>query len=360
MMMHSRLARAGIVALLVAILALGAGAPVEAKESFKVAWSIYVGWMPWSYAEESGILKKWADRYDIEIELIRMDYIASVEAYVAEQVDGCVMTNMECLDMPAASGIDSTVLIMGDYSNGNDAILTRNGIGIKDLAGKTVNLVELSVSHYLLARALEMNGMKESDLLLQNTSDADIAPVFLADTSQEVVITWNPMVMEIEQTPGVDKIFTSADIPGEIMDLMVVQSDVLKKHPALGKALVGAWFEVMAIMSRRGPDSKSAMKAMAEAAGTSAVEFENQLKTTAMFYTPQAAVDFTTSSEVQEKMGFVRQFCFSHGLLGEGVRSVDVVGISYPDGTIQGDKDNVKMRFDASFMKMAADGELAK
>jgi NitT/TauT family transport system substrate-binding protein len=33
------------------------------KSSFKVAWSIYVGWMPWDYAEQSGILKKWADKY---------------------------------------------------------------------------------------------------------------------------------------------------------------------------------------------------------------------------------------------------------------------------------------------------------
>ena len=69
------------------------------------------------------------------------------------------MTNMECLDMPAASGIDSTALIMGDYSNGNDAILTRKGgTWISCLPGKTVNLVELSVSHYLLARALEKSG----------------------------------------------------------------------------------------------------------------------------------------------------------------------------------------------------------
>lgn len=130
--------------------------------------------------------------------------------------------------MPAASGIDSTVLVVGDYSNGNDALLTRGGVGIKDLPGKTINLVELSVSHYLLNRALETNGLSERDVQLQNISDADIGPIFLADTSQQAVVTWNPIVMEIEQAPGVDKIFTSADIPGEIIDLMAVRTDVLK------------------------------------------------------------------------------------------------------------------------------------
>ena len=160
-----------------ALLALGSGDAWAKPKKFKVAWSIYAGWQPWDYANQSGVLKKWADKYNIEIELIRMDYIPSVEAYVAKKVDACVMTNMEALDMPAASGITTTVVIMGDFSNGNDAILTRGDMGIKDLAGEEISLVELSVSHYLLARALEMNGMQESDVTIVNTSDSDIAPV---------------------------------------------------------------------------------------------------------------------------------------------------------------------------------------
>lgn len=159
------------------------------KTSFKVAWSIYAGWMPWDYANNSGILKKWADAYGINIELVRMDYLPSVEAYVANQVDACVMTNMECLDMPAASGIDSTVVIVGDYSNGNDAILVRDNLKIKDLKGKEALLAELSVSHYLLVRCLEMNGMKEADVKVVNTSDSDIGPIFIANKEQKVVIT---------------------------------------------------------------------------------------------------------------------------------------------------------------------------
>jgi NitT/TauT family transport system substrate-binding protein len=346
------------VAVLGVALALGFASGAAAKDKFTVAWSIYVGWMPWEYAGDSGILKKWADKYGIEIELVRMDYIASIEAFAAGQVDACVMTNMDCLGIPASSGIDSTAVITGDYSNGNDAILTRGDLDVAGLKGKTVNLVELSVSHYLLARALEKNGLSERDLTVQNTSDSDIGPVFLADTSQEAVVTWNPIVMEVEQAPGVDKIFTSADIPGEILDLMIVSTDVLKKSPALGKALTGAWYEVMGVMSKRGPQAEAAIAAMAESSGATSTEFKSQLKTTAMFYTPQAAVDYTGSEEIKEKMNFVRQFCFDHGLLGEGVRSVDVVGIQYPDGSIQGDTKNVKMRFDTSYMEMAAKGEL--
>lgn len=329
-----------------------------AGKSFKVAWSIYAGWMPWDYAGHSGILKKWADAYNINIELVRMDYIPSVEAYVAKQVDACVMTNMECLDMPAASGIDSTALIVGDYSNGNDAILVRDNLKISDLKGKRISLVELSVSHYLLARCLEMNGMKEKDVTVVNTSDSDIGPIFLSNTDQKVVVTWNPIVMEIEQTPGISKIFTSADIPGEVLDLMVINTKVLKENPELGKALTGAWYEVMSIMNKKGAETDAALTVMAKAAECSLVEYKAQLKTTAMFYEAEKAVKFASSDDIKKKMDFVRQFCFKHGLLGEGAPSVDVVGIQYPDGSIQGDAKNVTFHFDTTYMQMAADGKL--
>src|SRR5271166_3043866 len=38
------------------------GASAEAKKNFKVGWSIYVGWMPWGYAADTGIAKRWADK----------------------------------------------------------------------------------------------------------------------------------------------------------------------------------------------------------------------------------------------------------------------------------------------------------
>ncbi len=326
-------------------------------DKFTVAWSIYAGWQPWDYAYQSGIIKSWADKYGIEIELVRMDYIASIEAYVAGQVDACVMTNMEALDMPAASGVTSTAIIMGDFSNGNDAILTRK-LNVKGLAGKEISLVELSVSHYLLVRALEKNGMDERDVTVLNTSDSDIAAAFIANRRQEAVVTWNPLVMQIMQEPGVSNIFNSSDIPGEILDLMMVNTKTLKKNPALGKALTGAWYETMKIMTQRGSKANNALSIMAESAGCSLMEYKMQLKTTAMFYQPKQAADYMSSSEIVKNMDYVRQFCFKHGLLGENARSADEIGIKYPNGKIQGDAKNVQFIFDASYMQAAARGDL--
>ncbi|MGH7449933.1 MAG: putative urea ABC transporter substrate-binding protein [bacterium] len=330
------------------------------KPKFTLMWSIYVGWMPWPYAAESGIIKKWADKYGIEIDVRQADYIPSIEAYVAGKADACVMTNMECLDMPAASGIDNTVVVVGDFSNGNDVLYTRDNLQVPQLRGKQVALVELSVSHYLLVRALEIkgNGLTEKDVKILNTSDADIAPVFVSNPSQKAVVTWNPMALEIEQTPGVKRVFDSAAIPGEILDLLVVKTEVLKKNPQLGKALAGAWYEIMSIMSTRSPEADKAIARMAELSGATPASFKQQLKTTAMYYRAHDAVAFTQSPELFRNMDFVRKFCFDHKLLGENATSVDQVGIQFPDGRILGDSKSVRMRFSTEHMQMAADGKL--
>src|SRR5208282_1577192 len=109
-----------------------AGAALADKPTFTVGWSIYVGWNPYYYMNKSGILKKWADKYGVAIKVQRFDYAPSLDAFVAQNIEACAMTNMEALDMPAAAGIDTTAIIVGDYSNGNDAVLTRNGVKLKD------------------------------------------------------------------------------------------------------------------------------------------------------------------------------------------------------------------------------------
>src|SRR5215475_9559400 len=145
------------------------------KKDFKVGWSIYVGWMPWGYAADSGIVKKWADKYGINIEVKQFnDYVESINQYTAGAYDAVTITNMDALSIPAAGGVDTTAVIVGDFSNGNDAVILKNKDKLADIKGQKVNIVEFSVSHYLLARALESIGLAEKDLKVVNTSDADM------------------------------------------------------------------------------------------------------------------------------------------------------------------------------------------
>src|SRR5215470_5301064 len=224
------------------------------KPTFTVGWSIYAGWTPYHYMQRSGLLKKWADKYGITIKVQRFDYAPSLDAFVARNIDACTMTNMEALDMPAASGVPTTVVLIGDYSNGNDALLVRNGLQLKDLPGKKMLLVQKTVSEYLFDRAMTLNGLRDriKRVRMVNTSDSDIATAFIGDTSASAVVTWKPMVSQIAKQKGVASLFNSSQIPGEILDLTVVRTDVLARPDGSGKkfamALTGAWYEMLSQM----------------------------------------------------------------------------------------------------------------
>lgn len=326
----------------------------QSKKEYRIAWSHYTGWEPWEYAEHAGILKKWGDKYNITIKLERInDYIESINLFTAGKFQGCTMTNMDALTIPAVGGIDSTALIVGDFSNGNDGIITRGERSVKELKGKKVMLVQLSVSHYLLSRALDMNGMQEKDMTLINTSDAEIGAIFKTQ-KDAIAVTWNPVLMNAVKTPGSLMIFDSSKIPGEIIDLMVVHSNA---PDALKKALAGAWFETMQILEDN-ERRKAAVEYMAANSGATYDEFIAQLKTTAMFYKASDAAKFTGEEKLKKTMDYVRTFSFDKGLFGKAAANKDYVGIEFPGGTVLGDKKNVKLRFDAKYMQMAADGKL--
>ena len=344
-----------LAAMLALLISTSFSPALAAGEKCVIGWSHYTGWEPIAYADEYGVVAKWAQKYGVEIKIVHFnDYIESVNAYTSGNLCGVAVTNMDTLAIPSVGGVDTTALIIGDFSNGNDGIVMRGGDSVKSLKGRTLIGVELSVSHYLVARALAMNGMSERDITFVNTAEADIGAVCIASPTCAAV-TWNPILMKVRQAPKMRMVFDSSQIPGEIIDLLVVRTAV---SDGVKKALTGAWYEVMGIMSGGGKAQKDAIAFMAKKAGGTEQEFVGQLKTTSMFYKPADAREFAESKELKETMEQVRSFAFSHGLYGDGAKSKDLVGIEFPDGTIMGDPKNVKFRFNSSYAELAAAGKL--
>ncbi|MDO8901192.1 MAG: putative urea ABC transporter substrate-binding protein, partial [Phenylobacterium sp.] len=280
----------------------------DAVQEYAIGWTIYAGWMPWPYAEQAGIVKKWSDKYGVNIKLVQVnDYVESLNQFTAGTLDGVTSTNMDALTIPAAAGKDTTVVIVGDYSNGNDGIILKNGRSLGDIKGRSVNLVENSVSHYLLARGLESAGLAMTDVSVVNTSDADMVAAFTAPQTTAVV-PWNPQLAEIKKQPGAVEVFNSTQIPGEILDMMIVSTEVLAANPNLGKALAGIWYETMALMSADTPEGQAAREAMAQISGTDLAGYEGQLATTFMYYTPQDALAAMLSEDMVAANDKVRQF----------------------------------------------------
>ena len=184
-------------AAIVAGLAVTPALAVE-KKDFKVAWSIYVGWMPWGYAAEaeSGIVKKWADKYGIN-----RGQTAQRLCRVHQSIHRRRLRRRDHHQYgrpvdPCGRRRRYHGHVVGDFSNGNDAVIMKDKAKLEDIKGQNVNLVEFSVSHYLLARALESIKLQEKDLKVVNTSDADMAAAFKTP-EVTAVITWKPIVSTI-------------------------------------------------------------------------------------------------------------------------------------------------------------------
>jgi NitT/TauT family transport system substrate-binding protein len=354
----SKCGRLAILGIVLAVCLLPRPSEVFAAEKCTIAWSHYTGWEPIQYMKDSGILAKWAKKYSVELDITRpMDYVESINQYTAKQFCAVAITNMDALTIPAVGGIDTTFIVIGDYSNGNDGILAKSvkPITVKDLSGRQVKLVEYTVSHYLLARALQMNNLKIASIKTVNTSDSDIGALFATGGADTVVVTWNPILMTAKKVRGARLLFDSSKIPGEIIDGIAVESRVSEN---IKKAIVGAWFEVTAIMADiNSVRQRDAVAQMAKSAGGSTADFVAQLKTTYLFSKPADAVKFAKDPRLKKTMDFVRRFLFEVGLF-KNATGPDIVGIEFPDGTVIGDAKKVRLRFDTKFMEMAAAGAL--
>lgn len=339
------------------LLPIGA-ANADEGDRCHIAWSHYTGWELAGYIQDTGIADRVGTKHGVDLQFkFTADYLQSINMYTAGTFDGVTITNMDALTIPAIGGKDTTLLVAGDTSNGNDGILVRGVSSVEELKDQKVTLVGFSVSHYMLARALDKAGLSELDVQLINLeSETDIPGLMAVAGEGEAFVTWNPILKQGTTMEGFNLIFDSSQIPGEIIDTVAVATNV---SDACKAAVTEAWYAGTKIMGDPShPEYMSSIEFMADQAGGSLADFVDQLDTTNMMYTPSEGEAFARSPQVIETMEAVRQFAFEQALFAETDPTPDVVGIAFPDGTILGDPNNVKLRIDAEFMGKAAREEL--
>jgi NitT/TauT family transport system substrate-binding protein len=310
-------------------------------KEYKIAWSVWTGWMPFKLMEEKGFLAARAKEHGVKIKLVEFKgYMDSVQAFAAKKVDGVAMTSMESLQ-PASNGVDSVAIIVNDVSNGGDGVLVRPNLDIKALKGKTVLLEEFSVSHYLLARALEKEGLKEADIKVKNIPGDEAGKAFLTDNKVQAVATWNPHLFQATEQGKGKVVFSSKDIPGEIIDFLVVSGDALKETPKLGTALSDAWYDAMKHITEPGTRAE-AIEIMAKAAGASVQEFNKMLADTDLYTDRARAQQFLEGQTLKDTMEKIKAFSFDHGLIKDKGFEISYGGAGAG-----------KLRFDSSYTRAA-------
>ncbi len=221
-------------------LALGS-APAAWAAALKVGYSDWPGWLAWQVAIEKGWLKE--DGVDVEFEWF--DYVPSMDAYSAGKLDGVFVTNGDALVI-GSSGAKSTTILLTDYSDGNDMVVAKPGIkSLKELKGKKIGVEVGFVDHLLLLNGLEKAGMKESDVTLVNTKTNE-TPQVLASGDVDAIAAWQPSSGQaMKAVAGAAPIYTSADEPGLIYDVLAVSPASLASRRADWAKLVKLWQRVV-------------------------------------------------------------------------------------------------------------------
>lgn len=105
--------------------------------------------------------------------------------------------------------------LINDYSNGNDMVIARPGIGsVEELKGKKIGVEIGFVSHLLLLEALKQNGMGEADVELVYIPTNE-TPQVLVSGQVDAIVAWQPNSgAALGLVPASKAVFTSADQPG--------------------------------------------------------------------------------------------------------------------------------------------------
>lgn len=136
------------------------------------------------------------------------------------------------------------VLVL-DLSAGADVVLARPPLArMQDLKGKRVGVEATALGGLVLARALELNGMHPSDITPVMVPLFDHERAF-RDREVDAIVTFEPRASRLLAS-GAIRVFDSSQIPGEIVDLLVVREDALVRAAPTLRALVTGWFQAQA------------------------------------------------------------------------------------------------------------------
>ena len=284
----------------------------EGMPKLRIAASIYVGWMPWMLAAESGLLAEQGKQRGLDISLLRGDYAETIDQYLSGHCDAIVITNIDALGAFAESKIASDVILIGSFSAGNDALLLPAGqTGLAQ--GGEVGLVKNSVSEYVLDRYLETQQRALNTVKIIDVSDADMASTFVAaGNALAGVVTWNPIVAAIEANAGGKRLYDSKSLPGEIADSLVVRRSVLEAYPEFAQALLATWFGVMQKM--QGAEKAETLSKLAALSGSSVAEYQSQLDSTDLMSDKTKALAALANKNLPKVMERVANFVESRGL----------------------------------------------
>ena len=242
------------------VLCLFLGCSKASEKPLTIAINPWPGYEFMYLAETKGFFKE----AGVNVQLVQLDSLSDVQrAYLNGHVDGMASTIIEAVQVSQIGTKPLKIVMVPDYSNGGDVIIGPSAIAnMTALKGMKVGAEVSSLGIYILQRALAKSGMTLEDIELVNTKQED-AQQLLLDHHVDAVVTYPPFSIDILKHDQFKSIFTSAEIPFEVIDTISVSEEVLNQRPQLAEQLRTAWQRAL-VYTKSNPDESYEIMAKRE------------------------------------------------------------------------------------------------
>lgn len=206
-------------------------------QPFTVAYNQWIGFSGVFLAKDKGFFKE----AGLDVQLKPFNGPADgVPPLIAGQLDAAMTTADTPILLSKESGENALRNVMAiDVSNGADGIVAQKGIkSVRDLKGKTVAATKGQINEFLLLKALQSVGMSEKDVTITNM-DAETSGAAVLAGKVPAAVTWEPWLSKAGASGG-SVIFSSAQTPNLMLDVVAVSDKTLKSKPADVRAFVAA------------------------------------------------------------------------------------------------------------------------
>ncbi len=240
---------------LVAAACAAAGAAEE--DPVRVGVNLWVGYDLLDVAEQQALFVE----SGVAVEIVDFTSLSDVvAAFERGQIDGMATTMLEVLGVRSETARQPEIVLVTDYSDGADVIVADPEIAaVADLEGRTV-VAEAPLGPFILSRALATVGLGLDDVDLVVVDQLEI-PALVASGRADAAVSFPPVSLELEDRFGFRQIFTTADIPGEVIDVVSIDAEFLERRPEVVDAIRRAWDAAIEYLNRSPGPAVEAMAA---------------------------------------------------------------------------------------------------
>lgn len=277
-----------------------------------IGYSDWPGWVAWQVAIEKGFLKE----ADVNVEFKWFDYSASINAFAANQLDALSVTNGDNLVI-ASGGTQGAMIMVTDYSAGNDVIIAKNGINnIQELKGKKIAVEKGLVDHLLLSTAMSDAKIQPNQYTLINSMTNELPQVFNTPDVSAIAV-WQPVANQaLKAVAGSKIIYSSKDKPGLIYDTLTVNMSHLSAHKEEWKKIIQVWDKTVKFINDPATHDE-AVKIMANKVGVDPKAYEQFIEGTHLLNLADNKKIFTKADGFESIYGstyHVNKFNVSNGV----------------------------------------------